>query len=159
MRYEFVGIGAITIGEVDAWQVTYEKAPAKEEGGIPDFHHHIFPATIFAAAAEQFGLDVDGDWDEVFDIVMHDSLAGDDVPEDDVDPPKNKRTQVKHNELGRKMRRRADRAKRQHNVTGLDAARQALHPHRRKGTDTLAARIERLEAARLKRGVPNIVTR
>jgi hypothetical protein len=155
MDFEFVGIGPVKINDVDGWWcATYMKAPAEENGGIPDLHHHLFPASIFAARAEQYGLDIDNDWDKVFDLVMHDPFAGNDEPSDNVEPSKTKvrMSQGKHNVLSHKMERRAERAKREHNITGLDAAKRKLSEHRTRGIEGLATRVARLEAARQVRG-------
>lgn len=153
-EYELVGIGPHKLGSMDGWMVTYEKAPAAEEGGIPDFHHHMFPSTIFSNYAEQFGLDLNDpdDFDEILDILLHDPFAGDEDPQDYVEPLIAKKSE-RGNKTGRRMRRRANRGKDRVQITGLGAhgIRDRLYDNRHQGLDDLRARIEKLEA---KRGIP-----
>jgi hypothetical protein len=155
MKYEAVGIGKTKIGSVNAWQVTFETAPA-EDDNIPGLLHLIFPEHTIAVMAQEFGLDADEDFDEAFDIFVHQALAGNDAPTDSVDPPQpqelmarsSKAKQDKKNQLGRKMARRAERAKQEHDITGLDAVRERVRPERANGLDGIKARIEMLERQR-----------
>jgi hypothetical protein len=153
LEYELVGMGLTEYKGAEFWCVTYQKAPAQQEGGIPDLHHHVFPPTIFRNYAEEFGLDLDDDedFDDILEIVLYGPFAGDDDPSDDIDAPTEERGKPeRRNETGRKMRRRADRAKVEVSITGLgiEGVRDTFRSERRRGSDSLDARIQRLEARR-----------
>jgi hypothetical protein len=154
--YEAVGIGRHPFGTNGrtGWCLTYITNPEEvAKGEFPLMTHHIFPDHYFAVAAKEFGLDIDQDFEEVFDIVMHEPFAGNETLADDTDPPQPQglmAARQKHNKLGRKMRRRANRAKDAHDISGLDAIKEKVRPHRSKGMDAIEARIARLEAVRAK---------
>lgn len=157
-QYELVGIAPQLLGippVIEGWVVTYEKEPAEEDGGIPNFHHHYFPAVIFYNYAEEFGLDIDDpdDFDDILDIVLHEAFVGDN-PVDDIEPPQAQGLlragkQDKKNKLGRKMRRRAERAKVDHEITGMgiDGIRDRLRSERHRGVEQQRNRIQRLQEA------------
>lgn len=151
-EYELVGIGRHQIGGMEGWCVTYQVAPAPTENDIPEFRHHLFPAVILKNYADQFGLDIDNDddLDEIIDILLHDGFAGSENLMDDADGPEDafKGASDRKNGIGRKMRRRADRAKKTVTVTGIQLVRDRLRAERYTGVDDLKSRIERLEKHR-----------
>lgn len=155
--YEFVGVGKQTLGvpgsntTTEGWCFTYQK----DDG---DFHHHIMPKHTFASAAEEYGLDLDDDWEEVFDIVMHEPLVPDsaligvtELPEPAV--MKSRAGAPKLNSLGRRMKQRADFAKQLHEVVGLEVASERVRPERWAGRENIEARLARLEAVRQGRNI------
>lgn len=156
-QYEMVGMGTHQLGSVEGWMVTYEKPDG-------NFHHHMFPATIFHNYAQQFGLDIDDpdDFDEVLDIVLYDPFAGDDDPRDQIEPAQPNgvaagKKKDKKNKLGRDMRRRADRGKTIVEITGTDTVRNSvrdrLRTERHKGVAQAQDRISRMERAAKRRNL------
>jgi hypothetical protein len=147
-KFEAVGVGKSVHGGTEFWQITYEK----EDG---NFHHHLVPVFAFATRAEEYGLDPEEDFDEVFDILAHEAFAGKDEPEDDVEPPKTqglvsaKGKPDRKNALGRKHARRAARMKRQHDITGLDVIKEKVRPHRQMGVAEFKDRLEEFESRRI----------
>ncbi len=148
-QYEMVGMGTHQLGSVEGWMVTYEKPDG-------NFHHHMFPATIFYNYAQQFGLDIDDpdDFDEVLDIVLYDPFAGDHDPSDEIETPQPNglmagKKKDKKNKLGRDMRRRADRGKTKVEITGTatvkNAVRDRLRDERHKGVAEAQDRIRKLD--------------
>lgn len=147
MKFDAMGVGKHEVGGTEGWMVSFVKNPDEvAEGEFPDFHHFIFPPHTFAIMAEDMGLDVDEDFYEVFDIVMHDQLAGNDQAEDMTEPAV--AAKGKHNKLGRKLKRRAERAKAEHEVTGLEDIRARLHPERQKGARAYKDRMVAIQAVR-----------
>jgi hypothetical protein len=149
-KMELVGMGKQSLGETEGWCITY----LPEGNEAPDFIHHIFPAVTFSNYAREFGLDLDEDFEEILDIVLHEVFGGDENPQDYVEPEAvTARRGDKKNSVGRRMRRRADRVKESLEITGIDLVKERLRAERRLGVEVRQQRVQKLQNSRQGRTV------